>query len=100
VYCEAAAYGLPTIATNTGGIPEILGGRDWGLMLAPDSPPDSFARWIEAARADAEAYARMAWAARRDYEARLNWAAFCRELVKIVGTIERGAPAALAAAGT
>jgi glycosyltransferase involved in cell wall biosynthesis len=89
VFCEAAAYGLPTIATTTGGIPEILGGGDWGIMLAPDSPPEAFARWIRASRTDTESYARMAWAARRDYEERLNWPVFCRELVKIVESIER-----------
>lgn len=89
VFCEAAAYGLPAIATNTGGIPEILRGGDWGLMLPPTSPPDSFARWIRAARADPEHYARMAWAARRDFEQRLNWAAFCRGLVEIVHSVER-----------
>ena len=89
VFCEAAAYGLPTIATNTGGIREILGRGDWGTMLAPHAPPEAFARWIHAARADAQAYARMAWAARRDFEERLNWPVFCRELVEIVGTIEQ-----------
>ena len=89
VICEAAAYGLPVIASDTGGIPEVLGGGEWGIMLAPTSPPESFARWIRAGRADAEAYARMAWAARRDFEERLNWGVFCRRLVEIVHSLER-----------
>jgi glycosyltransferase involved in cell wall biosynthesis len=79
---------LPALATKTGGIPEILGGGDWGIMLEPTSPLEAFARWIRAGRADAEAYSRMAWAARRDFEERLNWAVFCRRLVEIVHSLK------------
>jgi glycosyltransferase involved in cell wall biosynthesis len=98
VFCEAAAYGLPVITTNVGGIPEIFGGRDWGKMLPPSAPPEEFARLIRAAHADSIGYERMAWAARRDFAARLTWDAFCRELVAVVASVksERSGQSAIA----
>jgi glycosyltransferase involved in cell wall biosynthesis len=84
VFCEAAAYGLPVIATNVGGIPEILGDREWGAMLPPGARPQEFAEIIRAGLADPEAYKRMSRAARADFEERLNWSAFCRALTTLV----------------
>lgn len=84
VFCEAAAYGLPVVTTNVGGIPEILRSREWGVMFPPSSDPEDLARFIRTSRAQPEIYARMAWAARRDFENRLSWRAFCDELVAIV----------------
>ena len=34
---EALAAGVPAVATNVGGIPEILGDGDYGLLVPPDS---------------------------------------------------------------
>jgi glycosyltransferase involved in cell wall biosynthesis len=84
VFCEAAAYGLPVVTTNVGGIPEILADRDWGTMLPPTAPPEEFARVIRTKCADQSGYKRMAWVAREDFEARLNWGAFCRAATKLV----------------
>ncbi|MDE6782828.1 MAG: glycosyltransferase, partial [Paramuribaculum sp.] len=43
--CEAMAYGIPTIATEVGGVPEIVD-DDCGLLLAPDSTPEEFVRGL------------------------------------------------------
>jgi glycosyltransferase involved in cell wall biosynthesis len=90
VFCESAAFGLPVIATNVGGIPEILGDQEWGMMLSPAAPPEEYARVIRAACADFAKYERMAWAAREDFEARLNWGAYCCALTAAVSEIHPG----------
>jgi glycosyltransferase involved in cell wall biosynthesis len=87
VFCEAAAYGLPVVATNVGGIPEILSDREWGVMLPPSARPQEFAEIIRARLADSESYERMSRAARADFEERLNWSAFCRAMTTIVAGI-------------
>jgi len=96
VFCEAAAYGLPVVTTKVGGIPEILDGRGWGAMLSPTAPPEDFARWIRTSLDDHVAYERMAWSARRDFDQRLNWGVFCRELVATIEGIRRDRRAGIA----
>jgi glycosyltransferase involved in cell wall biosynthesis len=76
---EAAAYGLPVAATSVGGVPEIVH-ESWGGLLPPDATPDAFAEWLHLQYFDRNAYERMAWSARENYEERLNWGAFCQKL--------------------
>lgn len=38
VFVEAMAAGVPVVASNVGGIPEIIPGEDYGILLDPDSP--------------------------------------------------------------
>jgi glycosyltransferase involved in cell wall biosynthesis len=64
VVLEAIAAGMPVIATDVGGIPEIFG-PDAGALVAPGDAA-ALAGAIEAAladprRTDAEAAARRAW---------------------------------------
>jgi glycosyltransferase involved in cell wall biosynthesis len=71
--CEAAAFGVPAYATPTGGIPTIVhrGENGW-LAAAPFSAPDAAAD-LAAVWASPAEYARVALAARVNYETRLNW---------------------------
>jgi glycosyltransferase involved in cell wall biosynthesis len=87
VLCEAAAFGLPTVTANTGGIPEIIGRGDWGVALPRDASPTDYADWIAAAYADRSRYQSLSRAARRDYDDRLNWRAFCRQVTDLIGDL-------------
>jgi len=84
VLSEAAAYGLPTATTSVGGIPEIAGDAGWANAFPPGAPASAIADWIEGAWRDRRLYARMASLARRDYDRRLNWAAFTGALVEAI----------------
>jgi glycosyltransferase involved in cell wall biosynthesis len=75
---EAAAFGLPAATSGVGGIPEIVGDGRWALALPPGAPAAEYARWIRATYANREVYERMAWAARADFEDRLNWDRYCQ----------------------
>lgn len=83
VYCEANAYGLPVLARNTGGIPEIIKEGTNGLMLQQDESPEDFAqRWAKIC-ADKDAYHSMAQRARAEYKTRLNYEVFAERLEEI-----------------
>jgi glycosyltransferase involved in cell wall biosynthesis len=82
VYAESAAFGMPVIASNVGGVPEAAKG-EWGLTLPLDTPPRVIAEWAVKLYKDRAAYERLAWLARESYETRLNWLAFCSRLVEV-----------------
>ena len=82
VFCEAAAYGVPAVATDVGGIPTIVQHDVTGLCLPLDSPPTDFADAIGVLVADPARYRRLSRAARDRYEQKLNWRAFCGTIVE------------------
>jgi len=88
VYGEAAAFGVPSIASNVGGVPEAVNG-EWGITLPLDSPPRAFAEWAVNLYNNRAEYERVAWLARESYETRLNWPAFCNHVVEIAAACNR-----------
>lgn len=73
VYCEAAAFGRPAIAAQTGGVGTIVGDDRTGLLFPLDATPADYADRILALWSQPEAYVAMCRAARKNYEANLNW---------------------------
>jgi glycosyltransferase involved in cell wall biosynthesis len=86
---EAAANALPVLATTVGGVPYLAGNGRWSALLAPDAPAEDYASWIEAVYRDRGRYEDLAWAARRDFDERLNWDAFCSKLCATVKGLKR-----------
>jgi glycosyltransferase involved in cell wall biosynthesis len=89
-FCEAAAFGLPAITTAVGGIPEVVLDGVTGLVLPPESGPDAYAAAIAGLIADPARYTAMAWRARQEYEARLNWDVFGARLRDLLVRIVEG----------
>jgi glycosyltransferase involved in cell wall biosynthesis len=88
VFAEAAAYGLPVMTTDTGGVKDAVRG-EWGIALPPGAPVAHYARWAaEKFRKRAE-YERLSWLARGSYEKDLNWPAFCRHVLMVVAACRR-----------
>jgi glycosyltransferase involved in cell wall biosynthesis len=86
VFCEAAAYGLPVITTLTGGVGDVVG-PDWSLAMAPNTSLGQVADWAIQNFRDRERYLSLCQAARAAFEERLNWPAFCKELVRITKSL-------------
>ena len=78
VFCEAAAYGTPSLATDTGGVPEVVRHGDTGLLLPPTAGGAEYGRLIAELSADPGRLAAMRLAARDDFETRLNWTVWAR----------------------
>jgi glycosyltransferase involved in cell wall biosynthesis len=76
VFCEASAFGLPVVTTNTGGVPEIVREGENGFLLPYEARGDAYAEVIARLYRDDERYAELVRASRAAFEERLNWDAW------------------------
>ncbi len=76
VYCEAMAHGLPSIATRTGGVGEIVRTGVTGELFewSPDVA-EQIATTLVAYRGDPDRYRRLCETSRQAYETVYNWPA-------------------------
>jgi glycosyltransferase involved in cell wall biosynthesis len=74
VLCEANAYGVPCVASRTGGITTIVRDGINGMTFELDDV-EGYADYIERLFADRGAYLELAGTALGEFETRLNWAA-------------------------
>ena len=98
VFCEAAAFGVPSIATATGGTPEAIREGATGHTLPPEARGRAFADLIRAIVGEPGRMEALRRAARDDFEARLNWNAWAGAVTDRLGVLlrersEAGAPA-------
>ncbi|MFT4576417.1 MAG: glycosyltransferase involved in cell wall biosynthesis [Polaribacter sp.] len=73
VFCEAAAFGIPVITTDTGGVSSIVKNSINGYALPYDSKPQDYANQIQSLLDDPQQIERMALAALDKFENILNW---------------------------
>lgn len=78
---EAAAYGVPTLASAVGGLSEAVVDGTSGWLLDDSASATDYADVIAREFANREGYLRIAEDARRDYERRLNWPASVRTVI-------------------
>jgi glycosyltransferase involved in cell wall biosynthesis len=84
VYCEANAFGLPCIATATGGAAHIIREGINGYTLPPEADAAAYAEIIRRAIDSEEHYQRLAMNAYEEFRQRLNWDTFCREFLQLL----------------
>lgn len=70
-YCEASAYGLPSLSYRVGGVP-VRDGIN-GHALPVESTADDFATLVMGYLDDPEAHDALRASAREEYETHLNW---------------------------
>lgn len=73
VFCEASAYGLPSVTTATGGVPDVVTDGVNGFCLPPEADGPAYADTIETIMGDPAAYHSLRVSSRDAYEERLNW---------------------------
>lgn len=56
VYAEAAAFGLPSVASDAGGVSNMVIEGESGHLLSADAPPEAYADLLERILLDREAY--------------------------------------------
>lgn len=73
VFCEASAFGLPSLATNVGGIPTAIRQGQNGYTFDLDSSPSLYAEKILRLFEHYEDYRALAFSSFSEYQKRLNW---------------------------
>lgn len=80
VFSEASSFGLPILATDTGGVASIvLEGRN-GRVFAMNAPASEYADFVQKTMADPREYLRLSLSSLDEYRTRLNWGAAGRAL--------------------
>ena len=73
VFCEASAYGVPSIAPAVGGVPTAVEDGVNGRLVPARPTPDEVADAVAGLVADPEGYRALCRSARDRYERELNW---------------------------
>ena len=73
VFCEAASFGLPNIATKTGGVTTVIRDNVNGMTFDLLAPPKDYADYIIHLLKNPDEYENLSLSAFRDYKERLNW---------------------------
>jgi glycosyltransferase involved in cell wall biosynthesis len=76
VFCEASAFGLPSIATRTGGVSEVIQDGVNGFTLPYNASGKAYAEVIARLYQDTPAYNRLVRTSRQRFETQLNWDAW------------------------
>lgn len=80
VLIEAAGFGKPAIAGNTGGIPEAVVNGKTGILVDPEDP-QAIANAIQRISTDRDLYTQMSQHA-RDYATHFSWDQTTRKIEK------------------
>ena len=73
VFCEASAYGVPSITTNTGGVGTYVKNNVNGFMLNMDENGSAYAIKIASVFNNNAAYEALRRTSRQRFEEELNW---------------------------
>ncbi len=84
VFCEASAYGLPSIGTNTGGVAGVLHGGVNGYLMPFEAGGKEYAKKISEWFSNDDLYAKMSKSSRKIFEEKLNWDVFGECFKKIL----------------
>jgi len=81
---EATAYGVPSIASDVGGIPSMIEEGVSGYMLPVEATGADYAGRIAESFGDPSEFARLRREARRTYVERLNWEVAVRQIEDVL----------------
>lgn len=87
IFAEAAAFGVPSIASDVGGVPTSITDRSNGRLLPLAASGEDYARVIAQILDEPGEYRAMAYASRHRFDSDLNWLAFCRTILDKVSEL-------------
>jgi glycosyltransferase involved in cell wall biosynthesis len=73
VLCEAGSFGVPSLATNVGGIPTIINDDVNGRLFPKDGGIEAYCNYICDLFSKYQTYKDLALSSFNEFEARLNW---------------------------
>lgn len=87
VFCEAAAYGLPIITTDTGGVTSIVENAVNGYALPFEASVDEYVKTIQNLLNAPEKIRSISKSARLKYETELNWDVFGEKFEQLIDAL-------------
>jgi glycosyltransferase involved in cell wall biosynthesis len=82
--CEANAYGLPILSTQTGGLPELVRDGVNGFLFPVEVRGDGYAARVQEVFSNPARYEALRSSSREEFETRLNWDAWGRTMKTIL----------------
>ncbi|WP_277110327.1 glycosyltransferase family 4 protein [Chryseobacterium taklimakanense] len=86
-FAEAAAYGLPVVTRDTGGVSAMVEDGITGFTLPQNSGAEEYARKIEQLLENPELAKQMSHNARKKYEQELNWKVWGEKMGKLINSL-------------
>lgn len=80
VFCEASAFGVPSLATDTGGVSGAVKNGVNGFLFPPEANGAAYAEKIEMLITDKAKLNELRKSARQLYESELNWDAWGKKV--------------------
>ena len=84
VFCEASAYGVPSISADVGGVSQAIKEGKNGYLLPSDATVTDYAEKIKDVFSDKDHYIKLRQSSRKEYETRLNWDIWGEKVNKIL----------------
>jgi glycosyltransferase involved in cell wall biosynthesis len=84
---EASAFGVPVIATDTGGLPSNIKEGINGFLLPLTATGDDFAKVVATLFRDEKRYRKLRDTSRQEYERRSDGEVWSREVARIIGRV-------------
>lgn len=92
IFCEANAFGVPAISTDTGGISTIIRDGINGYKLPLEAGAVEYATLIAEIAGDTVRYQNLAQSSFGEFESRLNWKKWIETYLKVVSRIVTNRP--------
>lgn len=73
VFCEASAYGIPSLAADVGGVHQVVINNKNGYLLSSKATSSDYAKKIFQLWKDPQKYQQLRISSRKEFENRLNW---------------------------
>ena len=89
LFCEASAYGVPSIAANVGGVSQPVREGVNGYLLPSDATAADYAKKIRSVFEDKEGYRELRLSSRKEYETRLNWDVWGQNVIPMMEDLVR-----------
>ncbi len=84
VYAEASSFGLPSLATDSGGIPSVVRNDRNGQTFPLDAGPERYGEYILAFMSHRDQYERLARSSFQEYAETLNWSSAGRRVRELI----------------
>lgn len=94
VFLEASAFGVPSLAPRTGGVPSAMLDGVNGFLFDLDDNGAGYADKVEWLFKDPDAYRQLALRAYRDHMNRSNWDVVGQQVIGVLRTAADASPAA------